>query len=174
MNSGRYVLSQVLDLVERKLLSRLVQHYDAESRIRHFGCRQQFICMAFAQLTWREGLRDIATCLNAKPEALYHLGFCQPVAKSTLADANEQRDWRLWEDLAKNLMRKARTLYAGEDLGLELESTVYALDSTTIDLSLSLFPWADFRRTKAGIKRHTRNIAQNFATFEHSSFWKNI
>src|ERR1035437_694622 len=156
MNSGRYVLSQVLDLVERKLLSRLVQHYDAESRIRHFGCRQQFICMAFAQLTWREGLRDIATCLNAKPEALYHLGFCQPVAKSTLADANEQRDWRLWEDLAKNLMRKARTLYAGEDLGLELESTVYALDSTTIDLSLSLFPWADFRRTKAGIKMHTQ------------------
>jgi hypothetical protein len=140
MNSGRYVLSQVLDLVERKLLSRLVQRYDAESRIRHFGCRQQFICMAFAQLTWREGLRDIATCLNAKPEALYHLGFCQPVSKSTLADANEQRDWRLWEDLAKNLMRKARTLYAGEDLGLELESTVYALDSTTIDLSLSLFP----------------------------------
>lgn len=156
MNSGRYVLSQVLDLVERKLLSRLVQRYDAESRIRHFGCRQQFICMAFAQLTWREGLRDIATCLNAKPEALYHLGFCQPVSKSTLADANEQRDWRLWEDLAKNLMRKARTLYAGEDLGLELESTVYALDSTTIDLSLSLFPWADFRRTKAGIKMHTQ------------------
>ena len=112
--------------------------------------------MAFAQLTWREGLRDIATCLNAKPEALYHLGFREPVAKSTLADANEQRDWRLWEDLAKNLMRKARTLYAGEDLGLELENTVYALDSTTIDLSLTLFPWADFRRTKAGIKMHTQ------------------
>jgi hypothetical protein len=156
MNSGRYVLSQVLDLVERKLLSRLVERYDAQSRVRHFGCRQQFICMAFAQLTWREGLRDIATCLNAKPEALYHLGFCEPVSKSTLADANEQRDWRLWEDLAKNLMRKARTLYAGEDLGLELEDTVYALDSTTIDLSLSLFPWADFRSTKAGIKMHTQ------------------
>jgi len=156
MNSGRYILSQVLDLVERKTLSRLVERYDAESRIRHFGCRQQFICMAFAQLTWREGLRDIATCLNAKPEALYHLGFRELVAKSTLADANEQRDWRLWEDLAKNLMRKARTLYAGEDLGLELENTVYALDSTTIDLSLTLFPWADFRRTKAGIKLHTQ------------------
>lgn len=156
MNSGRYVLSQVLDLVERKLLSRLVQRYAAESGVRHFGARQQFICMAFAQLTWREGLRDIATCLNAKPEALYHLGFCEPVSKSTLADANEQRDWRLWEDLAKNLMGKARTLYAGEDLGLELENTVYALDSTTIDLSLTLFPWADFRRTKAGIKMHTQ------------------
>lgn len=156
MNSGRYVLSQVLDLVDRKTLSRLVERYDAESRVRHFGCRQQFICMAFAQLTWREGLRDIATCLNAKAEALYHLGFREPVAKSTLADANEQRDWRLWEDLAKNLMRKARPLYAGEDLGLELANTVYALDSTTIDLSLTLFPWADFRRTKAGIKMHTQ------------------
>ena len=156
MNSGRYVLSQVLELVDRKLLFRLVERYNAEARVRHFGCRQQFICMAFAQLTWREGLRDIATCLNAKPAALYHLGFREPVAKSTLAEANEQRDWRLWEDLAKHLMRKARTLYAGEDLGLELAHTVYALDSTTIDLSLTLFPWADFRRTKAGIKMHTQ------------------
>ena len=156
MNSGRFILSQVLDLVDRKMLFRLVERYDAESRIRHFGCRQQLICMAFAQLTWREGLRDIATCLNAKSETLYHLGFREPVAKSTLADANEQRDWRLWEDLAKILMRKARPLYAGEDLGLELANTVYALDSTTIDLSLTLFPWADFRRTKAGIKMHTQ------------------
>jgi hypothetical protein len=156
MNSGRYVLSQVLDLIHWQTLSRLVGRYDAESRVRHFGCRQQLICMAFAQLTWREGLRDIATCLNAKPEALYHLGFRGPVAKSTLADANEQRDWRLWEDLARGLMRKARILYAGEDLGFELENTVYALDSTTIDLSLTLFPWADFRRTKAEIKMHTQ------------------
>jgi len=156
MNSGRYILSQVLELVHRQTLDRLVQRYDAESKVRHFGCRQQLICMAFAQLTWREGLRDIATCLNARSEALYHLGFRERVAKSTLADANEQRDWRLWEDLAKGLMRKARVLYAGEDLGLELENTVYALDSTTIDLSLSLFPWADFRSTKAGIKMHTQ------------------
>jgi hypothetical protein len=94
--------------------------------------------------------------LNARNETLYHLGFREPVAKSTLADANDQRDWRLWEDLAKSLMRKARPLYAGEDLGLELENTVYALDSTTIDLSLTLFPWADFRSTKAGIKMHTQ------------------
>ena len=156
MNSGRYVLSQVLDLVHWQTLSRLVERYNAESRVRHFGCRQQLICMAFAQLTWREGLRDIATCLNARQETLYHLGFCEPIAKSTLADANEQRDWRLWEDLAQSLMRKARPLYAGEDLGLELENTVYALDSTTIDLSLTLFPWADFRTTKAGIKVHTQ------------------
>ena len=156
MNPGRYILSQVLDLVDRKTLFRLVQRYGAESRVRHFGCRQQFICMAFAQLTWREGLRDIATCLNARSEALYHLGFREPVAKSTLADANQQRDWRLWEDLAKGLMRKARKLYAGEDLGLDLENTIYALDSTTIDLSLTLFPWADFRTAKAGIKMHTQ------------------
>ena len=156
MNSGRFILSQVLDLVHWQTLSRLVQRYDAESRVRHFGCRQQLICMAFAQLTWREGLRDIATCLNARPEALYHLGFRQPVAKSTLAEANERRDWRLWEDLARGLMRKARRLYADEDLGIDLENTIYALDSTTIDLSLTLFPWADFRSTKAGIKMHTQ------------------
>jgi len=156
MNSGRYILSQVLDLVHRQTLDRLVERYDAESRVRHFGCRQQLICMAFAQLTWREGLRDIATCLNARPETRYHLGFLEPVAKSTLADANELRDWRLWEDLAKSLMRKARPLYAGEDLGLDIENTVYALDSTTIDLSLTLFPWAYFRSTKAGIKMHTQ------------------
>jgi hypothetical protein len=156
MNSGRFVLSQLLDLVDRKTLSRLVERYDAESRVRHFGCRQQLICMAFAQLTWREGLRDIADCLNARPSARYHLGFRQPLAKSTLADANEQRDWRLWEDLARSLMRKARPLYAGEDLGLEIENTIYALDSTTVDLSLTLFPWADFRKTKSGIKIHTQ------------------
>lgn len=156
MNTGRYVISQILDLVHWQTLSRLVEHYDAESRVRHFGCRQQLICMVFAQLTWREGLRDIADCLNARPAARYHLGFREPIAKSTLADANEQRDWRLWEDLARSLMRKARPLYAGEDLGLEIDNTVYALDSTTIDLSLTLFPWADFRKTKAGIKMHTQ------------------
>ena len=156
MNSGRFVLTQLLDLIHRQTLDRLVERYNAESRVRHFGCRQQLICMAFAQLTWREGLRDIATCLNAKPEALYHSGFREPVARSTLAEANETRDWRLWEDLAKSLMRRARTLYAGEALGLDLENTIYALGSTTIDLSLTLFPWADFRRTKAGIKLHTR------------------
>lgn len=156
MNTGRYVISQILDLVHWQTLSRLVERYDAESRVRHFGCRQQLICMAFAQLTWREGLRDIADCLNARPHARYHLGFREPIAKSTLADANEQRDWRLWEDLAKSLMAKARPLYAGEDIGLDIENTVYALDSTTVDLSLTLFPWADFRRTKAGIKMHTQ------------------
>ena len=116
----RFVLFQLLDLVHRQTIDRLVERYGAESHVRHFGCRQQLIAMAFAQLTWRAGLRDIADCLNARPTARFHLGFREPVAKSTLADANEQRDWRLWEDLAKNLMRKARRLYAGEELGLTL------------------------------------------------------
>jgi hypothetical protein len=155
MNSGRYTLTQVLDLVERKTLTRLAERYNI--RTRHFGCRQQLICMGFAQLTWRESLRDIEECLNAKgPAALYHLGLREPVARVTLAEANEQRDWRLWQDLAAGLIKRARRLYAGEDLGLELDETIYALDSTTIDLSLQLFPWAEFRSTKAGVKLHTQ------------------
>ena len=156
MNSGRFILSQVLDLVHRQTLDRIVKRYEPTISVRHFGFRQQLTCMVFAQMTSRDGLRDIATCLNARTETLYHLGFTEPVAKSTLADANETRDWRIWEELAKSLMKKARPLYAGEDLGLDLENTIYALDSTTIDLSLTLFPWADFRQTKAGIKLHTQ------------------
>ena len=156
MNSGRFILSQVLDLVHRQTLDRIVKRYEPTISVRHFGFRQQLTCMVFAQMTSRDGLRDIATCLNARTETLYHLGFSEPVAKSTLADANETRDWRIWEDLAKSLMKKARPLYAGEDLGLDLDNTIYALDSTTIDLSLTLFPWADFRQTKAGIKLHTQ------------------
>jgi hypothetical protein len=156
MNTGRYVLSQILDMVHRQTLDRCVTRYHAEQKVRHFSCRQQLICMIFAQLTWREGLRDIEACLNAKPQCLYHLGFRQPVARSTLAEANENRDWRMWQDLTQGLIAKARRLYANEDLGVELANTVYALDSTTIDLSLSLFGWADFRSTKAGIKLHTQ------------------
>jgi hypothetical protein len=156
MNSGRFILSQVLDLVHRQTLDRIVKRYEPTLSVRHFGFRQQFTCMVFAQMTSRDGLRDITTCLNARSETLYHLGFTEPVAKSTLADANENRDWQIWEDLAKSLMRKARPLYAGEDLGLDLDNTIYALDSTTIDLTLTLFPWADFRQTKAGIKMHTQ------------------
>ena len=156
MNAGRYILSQILDLVHWQTLSRLVSKYEPNTAARHFGFRQQFICMVFAQLTSRDGLRDIATCLSARPETLYHLGFTGKVARSTLADANESRDWRIWEDLAKSLIRKARPLYVGEDLGVDLDNTIYALDSTTIDLSLTLFNWADFRQTKAGIKMHTQ------------------
>lgn len=155
MNSGRYILTQILDSIHWQTLNRLIARYDI--RTRHFGCRQQLICMAFAQLTWRESLRDIEECLNAKgPSTLYHLGLRGPVARVTLAEANEQRDWRLWRDLAAGLIDRARKLYAGEDLGLDLDNTVYALDSTTIDLSLTLFPWADFRTSKAGIKMHTQ------------------
>lgn len=155
MNSGRYVLTQVLDLIHRQALDRLAERYHI--RTRHFGCRQQLICMGFAQLTWRESLRDIEECLNAKgAAALYHLGLREPVARVTLAEANEQRDWRLWQDLATGLIKRARRLYAGEELGLDLDETIYALDSTTIDLSLQLFPWAEFRSTKAGVKLHTQ------------------
>jgi hypothetical protein len=155
MNSGRYILTQVLDWIDRKTLTRLAERYNI--RARHFGCRQQLICMGFAQLTWRESLRDIEECLNAKgAAALYHLGLREPVARVTLAEANEQRDWRLWQDLATGLIKRARRLYAGEDLGLDLDETIYALDSTTIDLSLQLFPWAEFRSTKAGVKLHTQ------------------
>lgn len=158
MNLGRYVLSQVMDLVHWQTLQRYILRYRAEHQVRHFGCRQQLICMVFAQLTWRDGLRDIEACLNAAPSALHHLGFQAPVARSTLAEANEQRDWRLWQALALNLIARARKLYAGDDLGLDLadDVLVYALDSTTIDLSLTLFGWADFRSTKAGIKLHTQ------------------
>ena len=156
MNAGRYVLSQILDLVHWQTLTRLAARYEPDSKHRHFGFRQQFICMVFAQMTSRDGLRDIVACLNARPATLYHLGFTDPLARSTLADANESRNWRIWEDLAKSLMHKARPLYAGEDLGLDLDNTIYALDSSTIDLSLTLFPWADFRQTKAGIKMHTQ------------------
>jgi hypothetical protein len=155
MNSSRYTLTQVLDLVERKTLTRLAERYNICTR--HFGCRQQLICMGFAQLTWRESLRDIEECLNAKGlSALYHLGLREPLARVTLAEANEQRDWRLWQDLATGLIKRARRLYANEDLGLDLDETIYALDSTTIDLFLQLFRWAEFRSTKAGVKLHTQ------------------
>ena len=156
MNTGQYILSQVVSKVHRQTLNRMVEKYKGNYKVKNFGCRQQFIAMAFAQLTWREGLRDIVDCLNANPNALHHLGFGGPLAKSTLADANESRDWRIWEGVAKSLIGKARVLYANEDLGVDLGHTVYALDSSTVDLSLTLFPWASFRETKSGIKLHTQ------------------
>jgi len=156
MRTGSYVISKITGKIHREVLNRQVRKYNGNYKVKHFGCRQQFIAMAFAQLTWREGLRDIVDCLNAQPEALHHLGFTGPLAKSTLADANESRDWRIWEGVAKGLIRKARTLYANEDLDVDLDHSIYALDSSTIDLSLTLFPWATFRDTKAGIKLHTQ------------------
>jgi hypothetical protein len=156
MRNGSYVISQVTSEIHRETLNRLVRKYGGDYKVKHFGCRQQFIAMAFAQLTWRDGLRDIAECLNANPPALHHLGFTGPLAKSTLADANESRDWRIWEGVAKSLIRKARDLYADEDLDVDWDQSIYALDSTTVDLSLTLFPWAVFRETKSGIKLHTQ------------------
>ena len=158
MHSGRFVISQVMEPIHRQALDRLVKGFKGDHRVRHFGCRQQLTCMVFAQLTARESLRDIETCLNARPGALHHLGFRSPVARTTLAEANETRDWRLWQALAIHLIARARKLYAGDELGLGLDRNVlvYAMDSTTIDLCLNLFPWATFRSTKAGIKLHTQ------------------
>ncbi len=155
MNTGRTLFSQVMDFVPWTSFDRIVAKYDGDVRVRTLRCTEQFRSMAFAQLTYRESLRDIEVCLRARPSKLYGMGLRGPVAKSTLADANELRDWRIWFDLAGVLIRRARKLYEKDDIGLGLANTVYALDSTTIDLCLSLFPWADFRSTKAAVKLHT-------------------
>lgn len=155
MNQGRTVFSQIVDFVPRHTFRRRVQRYQGDYGVRSFTCWQQFLAMLFAQLTYRESLRDIEACLKAAPEKIYHMGFTGPVSRSTLADANERRDWRIYADLAQTLIAQARKLYADEPLDIELDRTVYALDSSTIDLTLSLFPWASFRETKAAVKLHT-------------------
>ena len=144
-----------MDFIPWTSFDRLVAKYGGDVRVRRFRCTEQFRAMAFAQLTYRESLRDIEACLGAQPSKLYGMGFRNPVAKSTLADANELRDWHMWHDLAAILICRARKLYADDVIGLDLDNTIYALDSTTIDLCLSLFPWADFRSTKAAVKMHT-------------------
>lgn len=155
MNFGRTLFSQVMDFIPWSSFSRLVAKYGGDDRVRTLFCTEQLRAMSFAQLTFRESLRDIEACLGAQPTKLYGMGFRNPVARSTLADANELRDWHIWHDLAAILIRRARNLYADDDIGLDLDNTVYALDSTTIDLCLALFPWADFRSTKAAVKMHT-------------------
>ena len=155
MNSGKTMFTQLMNLMPWTGFGRIVARYGGDTRVRSFTCAEQFRAMAFAQLTWRESLRDIEACLGANRSRLYAMGFRQPVRRSTLADANENRDWRIWAEVAEALIRRARKLYCGEDLGLDLDNTVYALDSTTIDLCLSLFEWATFRTTKAAIKLHT-------------------
>lgn len=152
---GPFVLSQVLAVVHRQQFQRCVARYRGDYKVRQFTCRAQFLCLVFAQLTQRESLRDIETCLNAVPGRWPHLGLAGAVARTTLAEANESRDWRIYADLAQHLIKRARRLYAAEPLGEDLHHTVYALDSTTIDLCLGLFPWARFRRAKAAIKLHT-------------------
>jgi hypothetical protein len=155
MNAAKLVFAQLMQWVPHYHFHRLVKRYKGNYKVSRFACWDQFLCMAFAQLTYRESLRDIEACLRSRPNLLYHLGIRGHVAHSTLADANEQRDWRIYADLAQWLVARARKLYAHEDLGVELDQTLYALDSTTIDLCLTLFPWARFRRHKAAVKMHT-------------------
>jgi hypothetical protein len=155
MYAGKLVFAQVLEFAPWHTFRRLVAKYRGDFNVRSFRCLDQFLCMAFAQLTYRESLRDMEACLGAQPAKLYHLGIRGKVTRSNLADANEGRDWRIYCEFAQGLIRIARRLYAEEPLAVELENTVYALDSTTIDLCLSLFPWAPFRTTKAAIKLHT-------------------
>ncbi len=155
MNEGRMIFPQLMDFVPKHTFRRCVNRYQGNYRVRNFFYWDQFLCMAFAQLTCRESLRDIESCLRALPEKLYHLGIRGKVSRSTLADANENRDWRIYADFAQVLINEARKLYADEPFGVDLKETVYALDSTTIDLCLSLFPWALFRDTKGAIKMHT-------------------
>ena len=155
MNQGKTIFSQILDFLSKHKFRQCVDLYNGNYRVRSFTCFDQFLCMAFAQLTYRESLRDIECCLRAMREKLYHMGIRGKISRSTLAYANENRDWRIYCDFAQILIHEARQLYANEDFGLELDETVYALDSSTIDLCLSVFPWARFRKTKSAIKLHT-------------------
>ena len=155
MNLGRTVFAQLISFLPDREFRRCVSRYDGDRRWRGFSCWDQFLCMAFAQLSYRESLRDIEACLRSLGAKLYHMGFCSQVARSTLADANESRDWRIYADFAQVLIRIARPLYARDPIGVGLDQSLYALDSTTIDLCLSLFPWAKFRRHKAAVKMHT-------------------
>jgi hypothetical protein len=155
MNSGKTIFSQIMDFLPMNEFRECVKRYHGNYKIRSFSCLDQFLCMAFAQLTYRESLRDIETCLRTVKTKRYHMGFRGSIARSTLANANENRDWRIYADFAQILINKARKLYINDPFGVDLNETVYALDSTTIDLCLSLFPWAYFRKSKGGIKLHT-------------------
>ena len=155
MNTGRTVFSQIMDYLPMHEFRKCVRRYGGNYKVKSFSCLDQFLCMAFAQLTYRESLRDIEACLRSRQNKLFHMGIRGRVSRNTLAHANETRDWRIYADFAQVLIHQARSLYSKEDFGVELEETVYALDSTTIDLCLSLFPWAKFRKHKGAIKLHT-------------------
>jgi len=166
MNTGRTAFSQIMDFLPLRDFRKCVKRYRGNHKVQKFSCLDQFLCMAFAQLTYRESLRDIEVCLRAMQTKLYHMGIRSRISKSTLADANENRDWRIYGDFAQVLIHMARELYIEEEFAVELDQTVYALDSTTIDLCLSLFPWAKFRKHKAGIKLHTLlDLRGNIPTF---------
>ncbi len=155
MYTGRLIFSQLMDFSPMHQFRRCVNRYNGNHHMKSFSCLDQFLCMAFAQLSYRESLRDIESCLRAMENKLYHMGIRSRVSRSTLADANEKRDWRIYADFAQVLINIARDLYTNDDFGIELDETVYAFDSSTIDLCLSLFPWARFRKTKGAIKLHT-------------------
>ena len=155
MNIGKTVFSQIMDFLPIHEFRKCVKRYRGNYKIKYFSCLDQFFCMAFAQLTFRESLRDIEICLRSVGKKIYHMGIRGKVSRSTLADANEKRDWRIYADFAQVLIHIARTLYINDEFAIELDQTVYALDSSTIDLSLSLFPWAKFRKRKSAIKLHT-------------------
>jgi hypothetical protein len=155
MNAGKTVFAQILEHLPRYEFDKFVKKYKGNHRVRRFPCYDQFLCLAYAQLTYRESLRDIETCLNSHHEKLYHIGFRGQIARSTLADAGEMRDYQIYQDFAYHLISIARKLYQNEELAIDLDYSLYAFDSTTIDLCLSLFPWAHFRKTKAAIKMHT-------------------
>ena len=170
MNIGKTLFAQLMDFLPWSTFNRYVTRYGGDKGVRTMSCAEQFRVMAFAQLTYRESLRDIEVSLSVQSSKLYHMGFREPIRRSTLADANESRDWRIYAEFATRLIVQARKLYASEDLGLELSNTVYALDSTTIDLCLSVFPWAHFRTTKAAVKMHTLlDLRGSIPSFIHVS-----
>ncbi len=170
MYVGQTLFAQLMDCLPWTTFSRIVARYGGDYRIRTLPCTEHFRILAFAQLTYRESLRDIEVCLSAQAAKLYHMGIRTPVKRATLADANERRDWRIYADFAQRLIKHAHKLYATEDLGLDLANTVYALDSTTIDLCLALFPWASFRQTTAAVKLHTLlNLRGAIPSFIHIS-----
>jgi len=173
MFTGQLVFAQLMEFIPRHEFNACVRRYGGHRRQRGFSCRDQFLCLAFAQLTFRESLRDIETCLRAVQQKLYHAGLRGQVSRSTLADANRAHDWRIYADFAQTLIGRARQLYSCESLSVELEQTVYALDSTTIDLCLSLFPWAPFRRRKGAVKLHTLlDLRGSIPCFVHISHGK--
>ncbi len=168
MHVGSLVFAQLMDLLPLHAFHRSVQRYEGQHYVKSFSCLDQFLVMAFAQLTFRESLRDVEACLSAVPSKLYHMGIRSSVSRSTLADANESRDWRIFADFAQALIGIARRLYRDEDFGLQLNETVYALDATTIDLCLALFPWAKFRQHKGAVKLHTLlDLRGNIPSFIH-------
>jgi uncharacterized protein DUF4372/DDE family transposase len=173
MPVGKFVFAQLVEFLPRHEFDACVRRYGGERRERGFSCRDQWLCLAFGQLTFRESLRDIETCLRALDTKLYHAGFRGRISRSTLADANQTHDWRIFADFAQVLIRRARELYATEPLAVTLEQTVYAFDSTTIDLCLKLFPWARFRRRKGAVKLYTLiDLRGNIPTFVHVSHGK--